>query len=295
MTPSPAPVPASLPEHIEAIAASVVALKTRHQSASGAVWNAGIVVSTATTLWRSSSATVMLPDGESVRGDVAGLDPATDLAVIRLPDTNVPVLERAAHPPSRTGDFAFAVGRSASGLAQASFGFVGATSSEWRTWRGGRVERLIRLDGGLYPGFEGAPVANGDGRVIGIASGALSRHHGVVLPVETVDRIVAQLLAHGHVPRGYLGIAAQSVEITVDGRSVEGLLVSSLAENGPAAKGGMKVADVIVQVGSTPVGTLGQLRDALEVGAQVPVRVARGDQTIDLSIEVAQRPGRRCG
>ena len=152
----------------------------------------------------------------------------------------------------------------------------------WKTWRGARVERLVRLDGGLYPGFDGAPVADAEGRFIGIASSALSRHHAVVLPVETVGRIVGQIMAHGHVPRGYLGIAAQPVRVEWEGRDVEGLLVSS-------------VADVILQIGSTAVGTLEQLRDALEPGQVMAVRALRGDRLVEMAIAVAQLPSSRCG
>src|SRR5438034_428777 len=79
----------------------------------------------------------------------------------------VPPIERHAEGSVRAGDFVFAVGRDASGLVQASFGHVGAAAGAWRTWRGGRIESLIRLDGGLYPGFAGAPVLAADGSAIG--------------------------------------------------------------------------------------------------------------------------------
>ncbi|HSI60841.1 MAG TPA: S1C family serine protease, partial [Ideonella sp.] len=201
---------------------------------------------------------------------------------------------RVAAPAVRAGDFVFAVGRSAAGLTQASFGHIGAAAGEWRTWRGGRVEQLMRLDGGLYPGLEGAPVADASGRVLGVASSAFSRHHGVVLPAATIDRVLDQLLAHGRVPRGYLGIAAQPVRATLDGAEVEGLLVSSVAEDGPAARGGLRVSDVIVRIGGQPVRSLEALRDLLQVGAQVPVVVARGGQALELTLAVAERPSSSC-
>jgi serine protease Do len=287
--------PQALPDKIDVVAASVVALSTRHRGASGVLWQDGIVVTSASALWRSSAPSVILPDGERVTGDVLGIDAATDLAVVRLTNGALPVLARGAPVSSRIGDFVFAVARGASGITQASFGFVGSVAGEWKSWRGARVERLIRLDGGLYPGFDGAPVADAEGRLVGIASSALSRHHAIVLPAETVDRVVAQILAHGHVPRGYLGIAAQAVRVTVDGQEVDGLLVSTIAGNGPAARGGLKVADVILQAGGAPVGTLDQLRDALQVGQQVALSVLRGEQSVELTLAVAQRPTGRCG
>jgi len=284
----------SLPEAVERLAASVVAVATRRHSGSGVLWRDGIVVASASVVWRSSGVSLVLPSGEQVQGEVRGADGGTDLAAVTVAGGTMPVAERAAAAPPRVGDFVVAVGREPSGLTQASFGHVGSVAGEWRSWRGGRVDRLIRLDGGLYPGLQGAPVAEASGRVIGIASSAFSRHHGVVLPVATVDRVLDQLLAHGHVQQGYIGIAAQPVRATLDGTSVEGLLVSSVAEDGPAARAGLQVGDVIVRVGDEPVGTLEALRDRLQAGAQVPVRVSRGGQALDLTLEVAQRPAGHC-
>ncbi|WP_280151332.1 S1C family serine protease [Piscinibacter sp. XHJ-5] len=283
-----------LPDAVERLAASVVGLATRRHIGSGVLWRNGIVVASASALWRSSSVSLVLPSGEQARGDVRGVDGGTDLAAVSVDGGAMPVAERAVAAAPRVGEVVFAVGREPSGLTQASFGHVGSVGGEWRTWRGGRVERLIRLDGGLYPGLDGAPVADASGQVLGIASSAFSRHHGVVLPVATVDRVLDQLLAHGHVQQGYIGIAAQPVRATLDGASVEGLLVSSVAEDGPAARAGLQVADVIVKVGGQPVGSLEALRERLQVGAQVRVLVARGGQGLELSLEVAQRPSGRC-
>jgi hypothetical protein len=114
----------------------------------------------------------------------------------------------------------------------ASFGHVGAVGGEWRTWRGGRLEQLIRLDGGLPPGLVGAPIADAAGRLLGIASHSFSRHHAVVVPVATIERVLDPLLTHGRLPQGYLGIAVQA-RARDDGRAgVDGLLVTSLAADG---------------------------------------------------------------
>jgi S1-C subfamily serine protease len=165
----------------------------------------------------------------------------------------------------------------------------------WRTWRGGRVERLIRLDGGLYPGLGGAAVADASGRVLGVASPNFSRHHGVVLPVPTIERVVEQLLTHGRVQQGYLGIAAQPVRALRDGVGVEGLLVSSVADDGPAARAGLLVGDVIVTLGGQPVSSIEGLRERLQVGTQVELDIARAGHAQRLSIQVAERPHARCG
>ena len=284
-----------LPDTVERLAASVVGLATRRQRSSGVLWRQGVVVGSASALWRASTVAVVLPDGEQVQGELRGVDGATDLAAVTFAGGAMPLPEGAATATApRVGDFVFAVGRKPSGLTQASFGHVGAVAGAWRTWRGGRVDQLIQLDGGLYPGFDGAPVANASGQVLGIASSAFSRHHGVVLPAATVDRVLDQLLAHGQVQQGYLGIAAQPVRATLDGGAVDGLLVSSVADDGPAARGGLRVADVIVKLAGQPVGSLEALRDSLQPGARVQVLVARGGHGVELTLDVVQRPSSRC-
>jgi S1-C subfamily serine protease len=176
---------------------------------------------------------------------------------------------------------------------QASFGHVGAAAGEWRGWRGSRIERLIRLDGGLYPGLAGAPVAGIDGLVLGIASPAFSRLHGVVRPVATIERVVDALLTHGRVQQGYIGIAAQTVRVQVGEAPTEGLLISSVAEDGPAARAGLLVGDVIVAAAGQSVSRIDTLRELLgaeQVGGRLGLLVARGGQPLELSLEVAERP-----
>ncbi len=289
---------ATLPDSVDRLAASVAAVVTRRHAGAGLLWRPGVVLTSAALLWRTSwrhgRVGLVLPGGEEVSGELRGLDPVTDLAAVTFTETSPPVPARADQPP-RVGDFVFAVGREASGRVQASFGHIGAVGGEWRSWRGGRIDSLIRLDGGLYPGFDGAPVADAQGRVLGLASSAFSRHHGVVLPAATLDRVLDALLAHGRVPQGYLGIAAQPARTQLDGQPRAGLLVSSVAEDGPAARGGLLVGDVIVRIGEQPVADLDDLRSGLQPGAQVALQVVRGGQAVSLTLEVAERPASRCG
>ncbi len=292
----PAPSTLSLPDAVDRLAASAVGIALHRGSASGVVWQPGVVVTSASAVWRHSRVTLVLPGGETAEGQLRGVDAGTDLAAITFEGQSLPVVVRH-DTAARVGDFVFAVGRDASGGVQASFGHVGAAGGEWRSWRGGRIERRVRLDGGLYPGLAGAPVGDAEGRCIGITSPAFSRHHGVVLPPVTVDRVLLALLAHGRLPQGYLGIAAQPVRAVVDGNSTSGLLVSSVAQDSPAARAGLLVGDVIVAAGGHPVASIEALRDQLgaeRVGSQLTLSAARGGQALTLSLDVAERPTSRC-
>jgi S1-C subfamily serine protease len=283
---------ASLADAVERLAASVVGLAShRRGNAAGVVWRAGLVVTSAGAVWRADTVRVVLAGGEVVRAAVRGFDPSTDLALLALDRAGlVPVTERAEAPP-RTGDAVFAVGREPSGLVHASFGRIGAAGGAWRTWRGGRVEQRIRLDGGLYPGLQGAAVGDSRGHWLGVASGSLSRHHGVVLPLATIDRVGALLLANGRITRGYLGVAAQPVALGAG--AAAGLLISSVAEGSPASRAGVLVGDVIVTAAGQPVASIEALRDVLSadrVGARVGLGILRGGQPIELAAEVAEQP-----
>ncbi|GAB3765289.1 hypothetical protein GCM10028796_22270 [Ramlibacter monticola] len=140
-----------LADAVERVKPSVVAVRCRRVgTASAFAWRANVLVTAANAVGHASRVQLVLPSGEAVAGEVRGIDPATDLAVVGS-DATVPVVERRMASGPRVGDFVFAVGREASSLLHASFGHIGAVAGAWRAWRGGQVDRLIRLDGGLYP------------------------------------------------------------------------------------------------------------------------------------------------
>src|SRR6185369_18000959 len=112
--------PSNLPDAVERLAASVVGLATRRHGSSGVLWRSGVVVGSASALWRATSVSMVLPDGEQVQGELRGVDGATDLAAVTFASGAMPIAERAASASARIGDFVFAVGRKPSGLTQAS-------------------------------------------------------------------------------------------------------------------------------------------------------------------------------
>src|SRR6201999_3458089 len=109
----------------------------------------------------------------------------------------------------------------------------------WRTWRGGQIERLLRPDVQLYPGQSGGALINGRGGLLGINSAVLARASAIAVPVETVDRVVGELLERGHISQPYLGLAMQEVPLPEDWQAAAGqdqkaaLLVMHVAPEGP--------------------------------------------------------------
>lgn len=294
------PAAATLADRVEQVGRGVVGLAVhRRGDAAAVVWKPGFLVGTASAVGRADRVHVIGPDGAAAVAPVRGVDAATDLALIETDTAALAVPDRRASPALRAGDAVFAVGRQSDGLLQASFGRIGAAGPAWRTWRGGQVESLLRLDGGLYPGLAGAALADEQGAVIGVASPALSRHHGVVLPWATVDRIGELLQAHGRVPQGYLGISAQPVTLPAAGGQAgrNGLLVAGMADDSPATQAGLLLGDIIVGAGGQDVADVESLRDLLAAqpsGTRLSLQLSRGGQPLEVGVHVGQRPARRC-
>ena len=240
-------------------------------------------------LW-ARRATVTLPDGVSAAATLAGSDPGTDIAVLKVDAPGAPVV--AAPDDPAPGNLALALGRSEDSGINATLGIVSAVSGPWRTWRGGRLDRYIRLDLTLYPGSSGGLVLNAAGQALGIATSALSRIAGLAIPASTINRVVDEVLARGRVARGYLGVGLQPVELP---DHQKGLIVLSLEPEGPAALAGVLIGDVLVALGGIAVADTDDIQTVLEkhgVGRAIEVAVVRGGASRSVSITIGERPRR---
>jgi S1-C subfamily serine protease len=286
----------SLAAVVDRTAPAALAVVGRHRRAiaTATVWRDGALAITAAHALRHCPATVSLvgEGGRRVDAAVVGSDASTDLALLRLADTAAPAVAAGDTAALRAGHLVIAVGRSGEGDAVASWGLVNRASGPWQTWLGGDIDRLIRLDGGVYEGLSGAPVADASGAVIGLATSALSRSCGIVLPTATVNRVVDQLLAHGPVARGFLGVGAQPAALP-DGQA--GLLITALMPDGAASRAGLMVGDLIVRIGGAPTGTLQAMRAALagRAGQTVDVDLVRGGAPTTMPVVVGDGPQRR--
>jgi S1-C subfamily serine protease len=288
---------------VETIGRHVVAVHVgRHETVSGVVWRDGAVVTVAHAL-RRGAATLTLPDATQAKAELAGIDGSTDLAVLRLEDAQLAAAPVGDAATVRTGHWVVAVGRGGHGDLAADQGIVGRTGPAWQTWRGGRIDRLIRLDGGLNPGFSGAPIADARGQVIGIGTAALARGYGIVIPASTVHRVAEALLSKGRVGGGYLGIGTQPVELPaavaqkLQLDSPHGLLITGIAEGSPAEQAGWLIGDILLELGGRKIGDIESLYGALgseQVGERVHAALARGGARIDTEVTVGERPRAHC-
>jgi S1-C subfamily serine protease len=293
---------------VETLGRHVVAVHVgRHETVSGLIVRPGVVVTVAHALPRAGELNLTMPDGTTEKGQLAGADGSTDLAVLRIDEGKFKPVTLVEASEIRTGNWVLAVARGGHGDIAVDHGLIGRAGAAWQTWRGGRIDRLIRLDGGLGAGFSGGPIADARGQVIGIGTAALSRGYGIVIPTATIDRVSQLLLAKGRVPRGYLGIGTQPVALASPPLAelaqklhldpAQGLLISSIAEGGPAEKAGWLIGDILLELGEHKVSDLDTLQAALggdRVGKELRASVARGGVLVQSAVTVGERPRRHC-
>ena len=278
---------------VEQAGRSVVAVNARPRFASsGVLWREGIVVTAEHTLRRRDEIGITLPDGRTTSATLAGRDPGTDLAVLKLAENGVPAASFASTETLKAGQVVLAIGRSPDSGVNATMGILSAVSGPWRSWRGGQLDQYLRLDATLYPGSSGGAVVDTAGRVLGIATSALSRIAGLAVPASTVNRVIDELLRTGHIARGYLGLGLHGVALP-DGNV--GLIVLSAEPDGPAARAGVLIGDILVALAGKPVRDTDDIQSALDsgsVGKPVAARIVRGGQVIEVNITVGERPRR---
>jgi S1-C subfamily serine protease len=277
---------------VERTGQAVVAVHARPRfSSSGVFWRPGVIVTAEHTIRREEEITVTLPNGSSTPATLAGSDAGTDVAVLRVEAASGASAPRVGTVPA-PGNVVLAIGRSQDSGVNATMGIVSAVSGSWRTWRGGRLDHYIRLDLTLYPASSGGVVVNTAGEAIGIATSALSRIAGVAVPVTTVDRVVEEILTRGRVARGYLGVGLQPVELP---DHQKGVIVLSLEPDGPSAKAGVLIGDILVSLGGKAVPDTDDIQAVLEstgTGQSIEAEVLRGGAPKKVAIAIWERPRR---
>jgi S1-C subfamily serine protease len=282
---------------VETAGASTVTVDARKRyPASGIAYADDLVLTADHVVTREDDIKILLSDGRSLAASIAGRDPGSDLAVLRLTEK---VLTPARTSESvKVGQLVLALGRPSSEGMQASWGIVTSISGPARTFRGGMLDEYIRSETTPYPGFSGGPLINTEGEVLGLNTSGLTRGSSLTIPVRGAWRVAEALVTHGSVKRGYLGVRTQPVEIAESARQAlqseqeHGLLVLWLEEGGPAERGGLLVGDIAVAVNGQPVGDPDDLFSALSsdtVGKAIDVQVLRGGRPEMLNVTVGER------
>jgi S1-C subfamily serine protease len=291
----------TLAEAVEGVGASVVGVNARQGvPSSGVHWRDGVIVTADHTIDRDENVTVLLADGRTLTATLAGRDPGTDLALLKVETGALPVAG-VSHEPLKVGHIVLAVGRPGDIGLSTSWGAVSAVGGPWRTWAGGQIDQFIRPDLTMYPGFSGGALVNAGGTVAGIATSGLSRHMTLAIPVATVERVVETLLTRGRIARGYLGVGMQPVHIpdtlrhAAGGEARTGLIVISLESGGPAEAAGLMIGDILVTLNGAPVADTDDVQAHLgseSVGTSLTASILRGGQPAEVTLTIGERPQR---
>lgn len=279
---------------VQRTASFVAAVNARPRLASsGILWQPGVIVTADHAIQRDDDITVTLPGNEVVPATIAGRHPGTDLAVLRV-ETHLPAhLDPADAATLKAGQFTLAVGRSLNNGPSASMGVLSMVGGPWRTWRGGPIDQLLRLDIALYPGAAGGAVVDASSRLIGLATGALSRTGAMAVPVATIRSVVDKILTRGRVPKGFLGLGLQPIALPQGMPASRGLIVLSVEPDGPAHRAGLLIGDILVALNAAPVADTDDVQAILEtdiVAKTIPAQLVRAGQPTELPITVGERP-----
>jgi S1-C subfamily serine protease len=280
---------------VDAAAGSVVQVHGHRRAATGLVYSSEVVVTMARTLGREDGLHVAQSDGTALDTELAGWDPATGLAVLRVPGLAAAPF-KPANAPARVGQLAVAIARSWSNGITASVGTVAIIGGPLATGRRREIEQVIRTTARMHEGFAGGAFLSTEGELVGITTATSIRGLGVVIPAGIAWKTAATVLEHGKAKRGYLGIAGQPANLPDlqqrgESRS-EALLVVAVTEGSPAEQAGVLVGDLLLDFDGQPVMSPEDLLDLLigdRVGRAVPLRVLRGTSTVTLTVTPGER------
>jgi 2-alkenal reductase len=274
------------------------------QTGTGFVWDeAGHVVTNNHVVEGASEVFIRLASGEMARVTPVGTAARYDLAVLHMADRGrlPPPVPLGTSSDLRVGQFAFAIGNPF-GLDQTlTTGVISALTRRLPTSTGREIQNVIQTDASINPGNSGGPLLDSAGRVIGVNTAIFSPTGtntgiGFAIPIDTVNRIVPQIISEGRVPTPGIGIVAAGETVSAQ-LGVQGVVIVRVVPGSPAEKAGLRgldpvtgePGDVIVAVNGETVRRIPELTEALEeagVGNNVEITVARNGDTSTVELEV---------
>lgn len=283
-------------------------------SGSGAVIDAGGVIITndhvIAPAAKDGTLEVLLTSGEQLKATLVGTDPLTDLAVLRIDKTGLPVLRVAADDALVVGQPVVALGAPLGLSGTVTSGIVSALGRDIPVPKaGGGTTVLIgavQTDASINPGNSGGPLVDCDGALVGVntaistvpnaegVSGGGSVGIGFAVPASTASRIAGELLTSGRASHPWTGFTAAEIsgQVAAQFGSPSGLYVQQVAQGGPAATAGLRPGDLITRLNGNPASSQAQSRLLLtsHVGDKVTLTVVRGAAQTDVPLTLAEQP-----
>lgn len=248
----------------------------------------------------------ILADGTRMPAEIIGTDPPTDLAVIRTTASNLPHATLGDSSLLHVGQLVIAIGNPFGFQSTVSTGVVSALGRALRSREGRLIENVIQHTAPLNPGNSGGPLVDSRGRVVGINTAIIMMAQGIgfSIPASTVKWVVSQVLTHGRVRRGYLGIAGRQRPLDrrlarfLNIASTSTVEVISVDPLGPAGQAGMEQGDLITSINSQTVASVDDLHRFLSewpIGEPLTIGVIRRKDRLDLTVVPAEAKALRQG
>ena len=263
----------------------------------------GFVLTNSHVVADSERIEVTLLDGRSLEADLVGDDPDTDLAVLRV-TIGAPDLVPATLGNSRTlkvGQLVIAIGNPLGFQCTVTAGVVSALGRSLRSQSGRLIEGIIQTDAALNPGNSGGPLVSSAGRVVGLNTATIMGAQGLcfAIPSTIISHTAGVLIRDGRIRRSYIGVRGQDVPISRrltrahEITNERGVLIVSVEKCSAAKEAGLREADIVIALNSTPVQGIDDLLRLLtedRIGATSELKLLRGAETRTLSIQPAERP-----
>jgi serine protease Do len=253
------------------VSPAVVSVRHRGGSGSGVIIRRdGVILTNAHVVGIAATVAVDLADGRTLDGEVLGLDPTIDIAVVRIPSTNVPTAELGNSDALEPGQAAIAIGNPFGLDRSITIGIISAVN---RSPRGFPLEGLIQTDAAINPGNSGGPLLNSRGQIIGINTAVLrpqgggAEGLGFAVPINMANHVAQQILTVGRVVRPFIGITYMDLAPRMAAEFglpvTEGIVLGEVAPGSPADDAGLQRGDIITQINDTAIQRGADLRRVL--------------------------------
>lgn len=262
----------------------------------------GFILTNSHVVHQAQEIAATLSDGRSFSAALAGDDPSTDLALIKIDaPTLVPVAHLGDSRAIRVGQLVIAIGNPYGFQCTVTAGVVSALDRSLRSTSGRLIEDVIQTDAALNPGNSGGPLVTARGEVVGVNTASIVSAQGLcfAIPISTAQFVASRLIREGRIRRAYLGIGGQTVPMQTrllrfhNLTGPTGLLVISVEPGSPAQRAGVRPGDLIVSYDDQAIGGVDDLHRRLteqQVGVRVPLTIIRQAQKFTLPVVPAEVP-----